>query len=334
MRQRLKRAFDHFRRCVGTWRSGRRRLAARDGDRHRGRFDGSHAECSRSSIFAFRAAPIQVSYLGYPGTMGADFMDYVIADKIVLPFDQQPYYAEKIVQLPDCYLANDAGKPISPQVPSRAQEGLAEQGFVFCCFNNSYKLSPAVFDVWMRLLARVEGSVLWLSQVERSRDAKSAKRSRGARHRPRAAGIRKTRTVAGGPFGAPATGGSVRGHVALQRPCHRQRCPVGRAAGADLHGRYLCRAGCGQPAPCDRPAGARDQQSCTNTRRSRFELANDGDRLRSIRRKLAANRLTYPLFDTDRFRRHIEAAYRTMWERWQRGEGPESFAVETTLAPS
>jgi len=291
-----------------------------------------HTRDSRSSIFAFRAAPIQVSYLGYPGTTGADFMDYVIADKIVLPFDQQPYYAEKIVQLPDCYLANDAGKPISPQVPSRAQEGLAEHGFVFCCFNNSYKLSPVVFDVWMRLLGRVPGSVLWLSQVnERAvRNLRSEAETRGidlhrlvfAKRVPSLADHLARQQLADLfvdtlPYSAHATASDALWGGLPVLTCTGDTY-AGRAATSLLYAVGL---------PELVTSNIREYEALA------LELANDHDRLQSIRRKLAANRLTYPLFDTDRFRRHIEAAYRTMWERWQRGESPESFAVETTLAP-
>jgi predicted O-linked N-acetylglucosamine transferase (SPINDLY family) len=121
---------------------------------------------------AFRPAPIQVNYLGYPGTMGADFIDYVIADKIVLPFDQQPHYAEKIVHLPECYQVNDSQRRIDSRTPSRRELGLPESAFVFCCFNNNFKITAPFFDVWMRLLKAVDGSVLWLL-----RDSESAEKN-------------------------------------------------------------------------------------------------------------------------------------------------------------
>src|ERR1700738_2884274 len=120
---------------------------------------------SRTDVFASRAAPTQVNYLGYPATMGANYIDYVIADPIVLPFAEASSWTEKIVHLPDCYLVNDSTRMISPQTRTREQERLPEHAFVFCCFNQPYKLLPSSFDIWMRLLARVEGSVLWLSQL-------------------------------------------------------------------------------------------------------------------------------------------------------------------------
>src|SRR5262249_42656344 len=110
---------------------------------------------------------VQVRYLGYLGTMGSPSSDYVVADRIVLPFDQQPFYAERIVHLPDCFLVNDNKLAISPTTPSRQAVGLPQDGFVFCSFNNSYKFRAPVFDVWMRLLRDIDGSVLWLLAANR-----------------------------------------------------------------------------------------------------------------------------------------------------------------------
>src|SRR5262249_29463012 len=117
---------------------------------------------ARTKILARRAVPIQVSYLGYPGTMGAAYIDYLIADSCVIPQHCYEAYAERIVALPDCYQINDATRPIAQDTPSRASVGLPEDRFVFCCFNNNYKITPDVFDIWMRLLTAVDGSVLWL----------------------------------------------------------------------------------------------------------------------------------------------------------------------------
>jgi protein O-GlcNAc transferase len=117
---------------------------------------------ARTGISARRPAPVQVSFVGFPGTMGASFIDYVIADPFVLPMDQQPFYSEKIVHLPDCYQPNDSKRLISNITPSRAECGLPEQSFVFCSFNNTYKITPEFFDIWMRLLMAIPGSVLWL----------------------------------------------------------------------------------------------------------------------------------------------------------------------------
>jgi predicted O-linked N-acetylglucosamine transferase (SPINDLY family) len=120
-----------------------------------------HTYGARPGILARRPAPVQVNFLGYPGTMAADFMDYVIADQIILPREQQAFYSEKIVHLPDCYQVN-AGRDMAQKPDPRQANGLPENGFVFCCFNNGWKLNALLFDIWMRLLAAVPGSVLWL----------------------------------------------------------------------------------------------------------------------------------------------------------------------------
>ena len=124
---------------------------------------GYTGEC-RSRIFAFRAAPLQVNFLGFPGTMGADYMDYIIADRMVVPDEHRNSYAEKVVHLPDTYLPSDQTRAIAERAPTRAEAGLPDEGFVFASFNNAYKFSPAIFDVWMRLLSQIEDSVLWLPE--------------------------------------------------------------------------------------------------------------------------------------------------------------------------
>ena len=119
-------------------------------------------ENCRLGILARRAAPIQVSYLGYPATMGADFIDYILADETVIPEEDRAFYSEQVVWLPDSYQINDDRRVIAEAAPSRCQCSLPEAGFVFCCFNNSYKIAPEIFDLWMRLLQTTENSVLWL----------------------------------------------------------------------------------------------------------------------------------------------------------------------------
>ncbi len=126
-----------------------------------------YTQDARTQILALRPAPIQVNYLGYPGTMGAEFMDYILVDDFIVPPDQQPFFTEKLVHLPGCYQVNDSQREISPRIPSRSECGLPEEGFVFCCFNNSYKITPDVFGVWMELLKAVPGSVLWLLEGNR-----------------------------------------------------------------------------------------------------------------------------------------------------------------------
>ena len=123
-------------------------------------FFGRH----RNQVFSMRPSPVQVNYLGFPGTMGAPYMDYLIADATVIPPSSQVHYTEKVVYLPGCYQPNDSQRVISTRAFTRQELGLPSEGFVFCCFNNNYKITPTTFDVWMRILQQVPGSVLWLLQ--------------------------------------------------------------------------------------------------------------------------------------------------------------------------
>jgi predicted O-linked N-acetylglucosamine transferase (SPINDLY family) len=281
---------------------------------------------ARPGILAHRPAPIQVNYLGYPGTMGASFIDYVIADPIVLPFEQQPFYTEKIIQLPDCYQVNDSRRRIGDRTPTRQETGLPDAGFVFCCFNNNYKITAPVFDVWVRLLRAVNGSVLWLL-------VGNATAQNNLRQEAVARGIDPARLVFAAqlspeehlarhrladlfldtlPYNAHTTASDAL-WAGLPLVTCRGETFAGRVAASLLHA-------IGLP---ELVTGSLDEYEALA-----LQLAMDASRLQSIRRKLAQNRLGYPLFDTDRFRRHIEAAYLTAWEIWQRGESPRSFKVQ------
>jgi predicted O-linked N-acetylglucosamine transferase (SPINDLY family) len=284
-----------------------------------------YTQGARSGILAHRPTPIQVSYLGYPGTMGTDLIDYVIADKTVLPFDQQPFYAEKIVHLPDCYQVNDSRREIATRTPTRHETELPEEGFVFCCFNNSYKITPPVFDVWMRLLGAVGHSVLWLLD---NGDAQENLRKEAV-----ARGIDPARLVFAGrlepedylaryrladlfldtlPYNAHTTASDAL-WMGLPLLTCRGASFVGRVAASLLDA-------AGLPELATRDLGEYEALA--------LRLANDASLLRDLRHRLAQNRATCPLFDTARFRRHIESAYTTMWELQQRGESPRSFSVE------
>ena len=281
----------------------------------------------RPDIFAYRPAPIQVSYLGFAGTTGADFIDYILADATALPFDEQPFFAERIVHLPDCYHANDATRLISPRTPPRRELGLPDQGFVFCCFNQCYKIAPPVFDVWMRLLARVPGSVLWLSDMnDLAQD--NLRRVAAAR------GIAPDRIVFA-PYVA-----RIEDYLARQRAAdlfldtlpynaHSTTCdalfaglPVVTCAGTTFPSRVAASMVTAAGLPELVTHSLEDYEALA------FDLATDPARLQAMRRKLADNRPTAPLFDGDRFRRGIEAAYTTMWDIYRRGERPRSFRVE------
>jgi protein O-GlcNAc transferase len=283
----------------------------------------------RPDIFAYRPAPIQVSYLGFAGTTGADFIDYILADATALPFDEQPFFTERIVHLPDCYHANDATRAIAPQTPARGELGLPDQGFVFCCFNQCYKIAPPVFDVWMRLLAKVPGSVLWLSDMnDLARD--NLRRVAAAR------GIAPDRIVFA-PYVV-----RVEDYLARQRAAdlfldtlpynaHSTTCdalfaglPVVTCTGNTFPSRVAASMLAAAGVPELVTHSLEDYEALA------LDLATDPARLQAMRRKLA-NRPTSPLFDGDRFRRGIEAAYATMWDIYRRGERPKSFRVDAQV---
>jgi predicted O-linked N-acetylglucosamine transferase (SPINDLY family) len=281
---------------------------------------------ARQGIFAHRPAPIQVNYLGYPGTLGADFYDYIIADPIALPIDQQPFFTEKVVHLPECYQVNDSKRAVVPRVPSRAEAGLPDTGFVFCCFNNNYKVNAEVFGIWMRLLQRVEGSVLWLLRDNAAAQANLQKEAaaRGidpkrlvfaervesdvhlARHRLADLFLDTL------PYNAHTTGSDAL-WIGV---------PVVTCRGGSFQGRVASSllAAVGMPELVS--------HSLEQYEHLALRLATEPAELHAMREKLRRNRTSCPLFHTDRYRRHIEAAYTTMWEIWQRGEAPRSFAVE------
>jgi predicted O-linked N-acetylglucosamine transferase (SPINDLY family) len=280
---------------------------------------------SRPEILAQRGAPVQVNYLGYPGSMGADFVDYVIADKVVLPFDQQPFYTEKIVHLPDCYQVNDRQRRIADRGSSREEEGLPSQGFVFCCFNNNYKITRPVFGVWMRLLRDIPQSVLWLL-----RDNAGAEHN--LRRQAAAYGVDASRLVF-----APRTKLDV--HLARQRhadlfldtlPYNAHTTasdalwagvPVLTCLGRSFAGRVAASLLHSVGLP-ELVASTLDDYE-TIARR----LAGEPALLAGLRERLSRNRLTQPLFDSARFCQHIEAAYATMRDISARGELPRSFTV-------
>jgi predicted O-linked N-acetylglucosamine transferase (SPINDLY family) len=276
----------------------------------------------RMGVFAERPAPLQVNYLGFPGTLGAPYMDYIIADAVVIPPDEHSFYDEAVVTLPGSYQANDdKGRPIAP-APTRAEAGLPERGFVFCNFNQSYKLTPETFAGWMRILARVEGSLLWLLEspapfaqnIARQAEAHgiAAERILFAPHRPPDQHLARMALadlfLDGLPYNAHTTGSDAlwAGVPLLTR---RGTTFPGRVA-ASLLG----------------AAGLPDlvTETAEDFEALAVRLASD-----PATHAVVKNRLTKdcPLFDTDLFRRNIEAAYARMWDGWLAGQKPQGFAV-------
>jgi protein O-GlcNAc transferase len=280
---------------------------------------------SRPKILAFRPAPVQVNFVGFAGTLGADHFDYILADRFIIPENCRAFYTEQVVYLPDTYWPTDAGRAPIERVPTRAEAGLPPTGFVFCCFNQNYKIAPAVFDVWMRLLQQVEGSVLWL--VEDNADAarnlrQEAERRGAAPNRlifaPRVKVEEYLARLALAdlfldtlPFNAHTTASDAL-WVGLPVVTCSGSSFAARVAGSLLNAVGL-------------PELITDNLEDYET--VALQLARDPDMLAAVRSKLARNRRSFPLFDTDRFRRHIESAYEIMWERHRCGEPPRGFSV-------
>ena len=284
---------------------------------------------NRVSVLVRRPAPIQLNYLGFPGTLGADCADYILADLTIIPEDQSTFYAEKAVRLPGTYQINDSKRYVTPTTPSRHECGLPEHAFVFCCFNNTQKLNPQMFDIWMRVLQAKEESVLWL--LEGSPMASDNLRAAAVER-----GVSPQRLIF-------ATKVGVADHLARHRqadlfldtlPCNAHTTasdalwtglPVLTCLGATFAGRV---------AGSLLKAVGLDElitRSLQEYEILALKLAQDQAQLAAIKDKLVRSRDSSILFDTKRATRHIELAYLTMVDILRRGESPRSFAVEPAI---
>ncbi|HEX3487628.1 MAG TPA: tetratricopeptide repeat protein [Micropepsaceae bacterium] len=291
---------------------------------------GPTAGC-RNGIFAARPAPVQVNYLGYPGTMACGFMDYILADRIVIRADEERHYSEKIVYLPHTYLPGDDARAISSITPSRADAELPEHGFVFCSFNNTYKFTPEIFATWMRILTAVEGSVLWLPES-------NGPVRRNLVREAEARGVAGERIVFAPFVDDPAA------HLARLRladlfldtlPCNAHTTasdalsaglPVLTCKGTTFAGRVA--ASLLHAAELDELV----TDSLPAYEAKAISLARDPAALVAIKAKLAHNRRAAPAFDTARFTRNLERAFEEMRARALRGETPQSFAVDESAS--
>jgi len=284
-----------------------------------------HTERNRLRLLAHRPAPVQAHFLGYPGTLGADFIDYLFVDPFLVPPGAERNFTESLVYLPDTYQVNDRMRPIADAAPAREDCLLPRDGFVFCGFHQSYKITPAMFDIWAGLLRDVPGSVLWLL-----RGGETAEQNLRAEAKRR--GVDPDRLVF-----APG----------LDLPDHLARLGLadlfldtlpynGHTTASDALWAGLPVLTCAGSSMAARVAGSLLHaiglpELVTGTLDGYAalarDLASDPDRLAALRATLAANRKTAPLFDTDRFRRHIEAAYAEMWAIRQSGEPPRPITV-------
>lgn len=285
-----------------------------------------YTQGSRPGIFAFRAAPIQINYLGYPGTMGMPTMDYLIADQTLIPEDKQQFYSESIIYLPDSYQVNDTKRAISDQAVSRASAGLPEKGFVFCCFNNSYKITPKEFDIWMRLLREVEGSVLWLINAgeESRRNLKLEAQKRQ---------VDAHRLVFADK--CPLDEHLARHRLAdlfLDTFAYNAHTTASDALWAGLP--VLTKAGAGMPARVGASllcaAGLPELITETEDEYERLalDLARDSAALARLRKRLCDTRIDSPLFNPARFTHHLEQAYQQTFDRYYLEQEPETVLVD------
>jgi protein O-GlcNAc transferase len=267
---------------------------------------------ARIDLFAYRPAPVQVNFLGYPGTLAVSYMDYILADRWVVPPEHQPFYSEKVAYLPDCYLPPAADVEIAEPGPSRAECGLPETGLVLCSFSHDYKITPPLWATWMRILQRLPGSVLWLV----SRNAHTQQNFREA---AKAAGVDPERLVFAGrvpkiedhlaryrladlfldtwPYNAHTTAADAL-LAGLPVVTYMGRSFPSRVAGSLLHAAGL-------------PELITD--SLEGYESLVLELAQAPERLAGLKRKLRAGRATSPLFDQERFCRNLEAAYADLY---------------------
>ena len=280
---------------------------------------------ARTEVFARRPAPIQVNYLGYLGTMGAEYIDYIVADRTVIPETQKHLYMEKIIYLPNSFQPTDRQRHISDKIFMRADCGLPQEGFVFCNFNAHYKITPDVFDIWMRILMRVNGSVLWLVAGNPTTESNLKKEAL-------VRGVNAERLIFAPPVPLPEHQARLRladlfldtlpynaGATAsdtLWAGIPLLTCIgdtfVGRMAASVLEAISLPELITTTPEAYERMA---------------VDLATHPEKLAAIRHKLAENRLTTPLFNTRLFTKHIEAAYIAMHERHQAGLAPDHIVI-------
>jgi predicted O-linked N-acetylglucosamine transferase (SPINDLY family) len=324
MRARLVKAFDRF---VDIEASSHREAAERiradeidilidlKGFTHR----------ARPAISALRPAPVQVSYLGYPATMGADFIDYLIVDRFVVPESMQASFSERLVHLPGCYQPNDHRREVAVTPSSRRDWGLPDKGLVLACFNNSYKLSPNMFGIWMRLLEATSGSVLWLLETNAPMRANLRKEA-GLR------GVDPARLVFAPPVASPD-------HLERHRhadlfldtaPCNAHTTasdalwsglPLLTLSGETFAGRVA--------GSLLTTIGLQElvTTSLEDYERMAQALVADPGRLKTLRAKIEGERDCNTQLDLARLTSSIEAAYERMWRRWLSGERPEAFSV-------
>jgi len=287
-----------------------------------------HTRGNRMAICALRPSPVQISYLGFLGTTGAEFMDYFITDKIVTPEEHRKFFTEKLVFMPDCYQVNDHLQQISKKQWQKGECGLPPQGTVFCSFGQPYKIDLLMFDTWMRILQRVPQSVLWLLN-------QNAAATQNMRQRAQMQGLAPGRLVFAGALPLKDHLARLRlADLALDTRLYNGGATTSNALWAGvpvitLQGEHFV----SRMSSSSLMAVGLSELVTTSLKAYEelaVELATNPDKVQAIRRMLARNRLTHPLFDTPRFVKNLENAYQTMWKTWTAGRLPQSFEVAET----
>ena len=281
---------------------------------------------NRVNIFSYRAAPIQVNYLGYPGTMVAEYIDYIIADRTLIPIQNQQHYSEKIVYLPNSYQANDRQRVMADKVFTKEELNLPNDGFVFCCLNNNFKITPETFDGWMRILKAVEGSVLWLLEDNLTAGINLRKEAQNR-------GIDPKRLVFANRMKLPE-------HLARHKAAdlfidtlpYNAHTTASDALWAGLPV-LTCMGECFASRVAASLLNAIELPELITTTQEQYvataiELATNPAKLKEIKQKLERNRLTTALFDSPQFTKHIEAAFTQMYERYQANLPPDHIYIE------
>ena len=285
-----------------------------------------HTEDSRSGIFAYRVSPIQINYLGYPGTMGTTFIDYIIADKIVIPEKNKCFYSEKIIYLPNSYQVNDNSRQISNCALNKSKAGLTTNGFVFCCFNNNYKITPVEFDIWMRLLGKVEESVLWLLKSNELAE-------KNLRNEAEKRGIDGRRLVFAEKVPHAA-------HLARHRQAdlfldtfnynaHTTSSDAlwaGLPVVTKLGESFASRVAASLLNAVDLPELI--TETLDGYEALALKLAMNEAYLREVKTKLSAKILQKPLFDTELFTKHLESGYRQAYQNYFDKNLPRTIYVQ------
>lgn len=324
MRQRARAAFDRFSDVRDLSDRQVAELAQRDGLDIAIDLKG-YTEHQRVAILAYRPAPIQIGFLGYPGTLGSSFIDYLVADGTVIPTSHRSAYTEKIIVLPDSYQVNDDRRPVVKRQGRRADHGIPQDAFVYCCFNATYKITPTEFQIWMDLLGKVEGSVLWLL-------AGSARAETNLRLHAANRGVDPDRLIFA-PKLAPAAylERMQFADLFLDTFNYNAHTTASDALWAGLP--IITKCGDGFAARVGasllKAVGLGDLIATSERDYATLALglAGDPERLAALRVHLEFNRTNLPLFDSARFTKHFETAFDEAYDRLLQGRAPADIIV-------